>query len=221
MEYGPAYQRQRLKNSIKHLLDNKTLLTSKKDIANLLAKTISKTSSSDNYDPKFKTFKFKQEKHKINFSSDNSEDYNEPFSMEELLQSLSKAKDTAVGPDDIHYQLLKHLPSTSLQVLLNVFNHIWMSGNFPPSWHDAIVVPIPKPDKDHSNPLNYRPIALTSCVCKTMERMVNDRLVWFLETNNLLTDIQCGFRKQRSTIDHLVRLESFIRNGFICSLSVN
>jgi hypothetical protein len=135
--------------------------------------------------------------------------------MEELLQSLSKAKDTAVGPDDIHYQLLKHLPPTSLQVLLNVLNHIWMTGNFPPSWHNAIVVPIPKPDKDHSNPLNYRPIALTSCVCKTMERMVNARLIWFLETNNLLTDIQCGFRKQRSTVDHLVRLESFIRNGFI------
>ncbi len=45
--------------------------------------------------------------------------------------------------------------------------------------------------------------------------MVNDRLTWFLETNNLLTNIQCGFRKQRSTIDHLIRLESFIRNGVI------
>lgn len=48
-----------------------------------------------------------------------------------------------------------------------------------------------------------------------MERMINDRLVWYLEANQLLTDIQCGFRKQRSTIDHLVRLESFIRNAFI------
>ena len=44
--------------------------------------------------------------------------------------------------------------------------------------------------------------------------MVNNRLTWFLETNNLLI-IQCGFRKNRTTIDHLVRLESFIRNGFI------
>ena len=45
--------------------------------------------------------------------------------------------------------------------------------------------------------------------------MINDRLVWYLETNKLLTDILCGFRKQRSTIDHLVRLESFIRDAFI------
>jgi len=59
------------KTSIKHLTDNNDLLTSKKDIANFLAKTISKTSSSDNYDPQFKTFKAKQEKHQINFTSDN------------------------------------------------------------------------------------------------------------------------------------------------------
>ena len=45
--------------------------------------------------------------------------------------------------------------------------------------------------------------------------MINDRLVWFLEYNNILTDIQCGFRKQKSTIDHLVRLESFIRDAFL------
>ena len=48
-----------------------------------------------------------------------------------------------------------------------------------------------------------------------MERMVNNRLVWFLERNKLLTPFQCGFRKQRSTTDYLVRLESFIREAFI------
>ena len=45
--------------------------------------------------------------------------------------------------------------------------------------------------------------------------MINDRLVWYLESNNILTDIQCGFRKRRSTIDHLVRLESYIRDAFL------
>jgi hypothetical protein len=52
-------------------------------------------------------------------------------------------------------------------------------------------------------------------VCKTFERLVNDRLVWYQETNNILTEHQSGFRKQRSTIDHLVRLESFIREAFV------
>ena len=45
--------------------------------------------------------------------------------------------------------------------------------------------------------------------------MINDRLVWYLEDNNILADIQCGFRKRKSTLDHLVRLESFIRDAFL------
>ena len=39
--------------------------------------------------------------------------------------------------------------------------------------------------------------------------------MWFLETNNILTNIQCGFRKNRSTIDQLVRLETFIRDAYV------
>ena len=45
--------------------------------------------------------------------------------------------------------------------------------------------------------------------------MINDRFVWYLESNNILTNIQCGFRKRRSTLDHLIRLESFIRDAFL------
>ena len=45
--------------------------------------------------------------------------------------------------------------------------------------------------------------------------MINDRLVWFLESNNLISGNQAGFRKNYSTNDHLVRLDSFIRDAFI------
>ena len=72
------------------------------------------------------------------------------------------------------------------------------------------MIPIPKPGKDPTNPTNYRRIELTSCICKTMERMTNRRLVWYLESHNLLTNVQCVFRSRRSTIDHLVRFESFV-----------
>ena len=44
--------------------------------------------------------------------------------------------------------------------------------------------------------------------------MINTRLVWFLEKNNILTKYQSGFRKGRTTTDQLIRLESFIRNSF-------
>ena len=203
------------KTSIKHLKDGNDIITDKQHIADKLATSIATNSSSNNYTPEFQKYKALQEKSQLNFTSDNSENYNEFFSLSELRTALSKAHDTATGPDNIHYQLIKHLPEPCLILLLDIYNDIWESGNFPPSWHEATIIPIPKPGKDHTNPTNYRPIALTSCLCKTMERMVNDRLVWFLESNNLLTNIQCGFRKSRSTIDHLIRLESFVRNAFI------
>ena len=88
-------------------------------------------------------------------------------------------------------------------------------GKFPEDWHKAVIIPIPKLGKDKTEATNYRPIALTSCICKTMERMINDRLIWFLESNNLISGNQAGFRKNYSTNDHLVRLESFIRDAFI------
>ena len=44
--------------------------------------------------------------------------------------------------------------------------------------------------------------------------MINSRLVWYLERNKLISPLHCGFRKQRSTTDHLVRLEYFVREAF-------
>ena len=94
-------------------------------------------------------------------------------------------------------------------------NEIWKSDTFPESWREPIIISIPKPGKDNFNPLNYRPIALIRCICKTVERMVNERLVWYLENNGLLAKQQCGYRSNRSTFDHLVCLETFIRDALI------
>ena len=85
--------------------------------------------------------------------------------------------------------MLKHLPPNAVNTLLKTLNNIWFAGNFPPSWRTSTVIPIPKAAKDASDPNNYRPIALTSCLCKVIERMVNNRLVWFLERNKIITPL--------------------------------
>ena len=97
----------------------------------------------------------------------------------------------------------RHLPFRSRDCLLRIFDNVWHTVIPPDSWNEAIVIPIPKPSNDSTNPASYRIIALKSCICKTMERMINDCLVWFLENTSLL---QRGFRKQRGAVDHLVRL---------------
>ena len=99
--------------------------------------------------------------------------------------------------------------------LLAALNEIWESNKFPDSWRVATIIPIPKPGKNSVYPSNYQLIALTSCLCKTMEYMVNKRLIRFIESNNLYTNSQCGFRSQRSTMDHVVRLETSIREANI------
>ena len=201
--------------NVGHLNVGDDVLASKADIADVLADTFAEKSSSSNYSASFQKLKNTKEKTKINFKSNNSEQYNKDFTIKELKKALKKCHDTAVGCDDIHYQFLKHLPFRSLDSLLRMYNQIWHTCILPDSWKEAIVIPIPKPGKDSTNPANYRPIALTSCICKTIERMVNDRLVWFLEKNKLIATVQSGFRKQRGTLDHLVRFETFIREAFI------
>ena len=195
-------------------VDDKTY-ESKEEIANILGRTFKSNSSSVNYNPQFKRHKQETEMEELNFETDTNENYNLPFTISELENSLKNAHDSAAGADEVHYQLLKHLPRISLQTLLNIFNRIWEEGTFPESWTKATIIPIPKPNKDHTNPTNYRPIALTSCLCKTMERMINNRLNFYLESNNIISEHQSGFRKNRSTTDQLVRLESYIRNAFV------
>ena len=94
--------------------------------------------------------------------------------------------------------MLKNFSPKSLQTLLDICNNIWETGKFPESWEPAIIIPIPKVAKDHAGPTNYRPIALTYCICKTLERIINSRLVWYVEFNNLISPVQSGFRSERS-----------------------
>ena len=147
---------------------------SKTEIATALAMQFQKTSSTANCDAGFLQQKEVKKLTALNFTSKNEEDYNRPFSMEELNHALYEAKDSSPGPDDIHYQMLKHLPEKHLEMLLNTMNKVWLKGMYPKSWSEATVIPIAKPGKDHSLPSSYRPMAMTSCISKTMKRMVNN-----------------------------------------------
>ena len=129
---------------IPHLEVNNNKITDIEDISNELAHTFSDNSSSHNYSVRFQSFRSQAETQHLRFKSKNNESYNNPFSTEELTDTISKAHDTAVGPDEIHYQMLKHLPNEALQTLFGALNAIWYSGNFPDSWCTSTVIPVPK-----------------------------------------------------------------------------
>ena len=71
-------------------------------------------SSSRNYSEKFQNIKKQEEKIKVNLNSSNTDEYYSLFNITELKDAIAVSKDTASGPDDIHYQMLKHLPETAL-----------------------------------------------------------------------------------------------------------
>jgi potassium voltage-gated channel Eag-related subfamily H protein 8 len=76
-----------------------------------------------------------------------------------------------------------------------------------------VVVPILKTAKDPKNTTSYRPISLTSTTGKSMERIINSRLNWFLETNNITANKRAGFRIHRSTSQHIAKFSHFIKGA--------
>lgn len=107
------------------------------------------------------------------------------------------------GPDKIAPRILKESMDQLSKPLATLFNHTLTSGKVPKVWKLANVTPIQKKG-DKSLPQNYRPISLTSVVCKVMETILRDKMVNFLEENNLINDSQHGFRNKRSCLTNLL-----------------
>uniref|UniRef100_A0A6G5AB10 Putative tick transposon n=1 Tax=Rhipicephalus microplus TaxID=6941 RepID=A0A6G5AB10_RHIMP len=185
------------------------------DQANFLGAHFERVSSSSHYTDTFQKYRTRIEKQKLEHKSTRYEAYNQAFSLAELRTSLNSCSTSAPGSDRVVYEMLKNLPAETRKTLLCLYNAIWFSGTIPTSWKEAIIIPILKEGKDPSLASGYRAIALTSCLCKAFEKVINCRLVDFLETNNLLDPFQCGFRESRSTTDHLVRIEAQIRDAFV------
>ncbi|XP_063075987.1 RNA-directed DNA polymerase from mobile element jockey [Engraulis encrasicolus] len=136
-----------------------------------------------------------------------------PFSMFELKRALSGVRSTSPGKDEICYVMVDKLCPEAQGVLLQLFNMIWETGNIPLAWKHSVVVPVLKPGKEKSEATSYRPIALTSNLCKLMERMVTDRLTYIVEKRGLISPWQSGFRRGRMTMDPVLCLEDSIRKA--------
>lgn len=143
-----------------------------------------------------------------------------PFTRAELNAALSNLKSKATGTDEFSYQMLGALDHANRDRLLGILNRLLAKGGVPSDWRESLVIPLLKPGKSPDSTESYRPISLTSCLGKVMERLINTRLKWFFERHNVLPNSQAGFRPGYSTIDHIVTLESGIRVAFNKGLKV-
>ena len=197
------------------LINNDVVIDDPTDVANMMGKYFADLSSELNHDEAFLQREARLKRRLPDFSSENTEDYNRAFSLHELEHAMTQSGSTSVGPDKVHYEFLRHLEEAQVQELLAFYNYIWTHNVFPEAWRHSYVIPILKPGKDRNKVTSYRPIQLTSCLCKVYESMIAKRLSWTLEKYELLSKYQCAFRKGRSTTDHLVRIESHVREGFL------
>ena len=131
-----------------HLKDeNGTLITDRVEIGDTLGAAIEKSSISENYSKEFQSIKAQKEKHKINFKTNRNLRCNKMFMIGDLKRSLKKSNNSSPGPDQIHYEIIRHLPIETLHISLNIINETWKSDTFPESWREALIISIPKPGK--------------------------------------------------------------------------
>ena len=70
-----------------------------------------------------------------------------------------------------------------MEELLEIFNLSLSEGDVPQIWRNAIIAPLLKQGKPASNLASFRPISLTSCAIKLMERILAERLYHLAESN--------------------------------------
>ena len=138
-----------------------------------------------------------------------------PFSSAEFLAAASSlSSSTAIGPDKVAYPMLKHLPRSGMDFLLHIFNLSWSSHSFPSIWKTSSIISIHKMGKPLDSPASFRPISLTSCVSKLFERIILSRLLFFLESNFILSPRHAGFHPGRPTLDQILCLSQSISDGY-------
>jgi hypothetical protein len=126
-----------------------------------------------------------------------------PETVRKYLNKINISK--AAGPDGIHSKILYEVREAIITPLCIIFNKTLSEGVLPQAWKHASVKPLYKKG-NKSSPSNYRPVSLTCICCKIMERIIRDCIVEFLESHNLISCNQHGFRSGRSCVTQLLEI---------------
>ena len=139
------------------------------------------------------------------------------FDEDDIRQAMSEfSSNSAAGPDGFPAMLLKKCRmSLSLPIFL-IWRKSMTQGTVPACSKKANIIPIHK-GKNRSIAKNYRPVALTSLIVKTFEKVIRTKLVSYFDEHNLFNDNQHGFRSARSCLSQLLshfdRITRLLENG--------
>nr|CAD2182586.1 unnamed protein product [Meloidogyne enterolobii] len=121
--------------------------------------------------------------------------------IDNILKNLPN--NNCCAEDGISYTLLKACHSSITPFLSDIFRLSLDTGILPQSWKVSYITPVFKKG-DKNNAENYRPISITSTICRVLERIILNSLLIHLEENNIISESQFGFLKKRSTTTQLI-----------------
>ena len=142
----------------------------------------------------------------------------DPISTDEIIHVIknTKSRSSANPLDRISYKILKRCPSL-IPALSNLYNLCWISSSVPQAWKQAVVRLIPKHSAAAcpSDPANFRPIALTSCIGKVFTSILKNRFFSFMLQNGYMdTVIQKAFVNSiPGCAEHHCKLASVIKEA--------
>ncbi|XP_072025055.1 uncharacterized protein [Amphiura filiformis] len=130
------------------------------------------------------------------------------INIDTVIEAISNAKNNkSPGIDGITNELLKNGGKCLHKSLFELFSRLIDLEKTPSEWNHGIIVPIfKKGDRKDLN--NYRGISLTSCVAKVFNKIVATSVSNFLESKNVLTEVQGGFRSAHRCEDHIFTVKS-------------
>ena len=111
--------------------------------------------------------------------------------------------------------MIKAFSENNLHLLTQTFNVVLLSGHIPNEWATGVIKPIYKNKGDINDPDNYRGITLLSCLGKLFTSVINERLTVFIDSNQIMSEAQAGFRKGYSTTDQIFTLKCIVEL-FLC-----
>ena len=117
--------------------------------------------------------------------------------VERLVKDICIAKSSAI--EELSTRLLKDAFEVICFELAYMYNSCLQQSIFPKLWGSSTVTPIPKTNKNSSDPKDWRPISQIALPGKILEKIIHSQITFYLDVNNILSDNQYGFRKERST----------------------
>ena len=127
----------------------------------------------------------------------------------EITETMIRDQLEAIDPyksnvrDCIHPKILKEGKDGLIQPLKLIYNLSLKEGKLPQTWKQGTITALHKGEDRHTAE-NYRPVTITSILCRMLERMLKAPIMKHIEDNNLLADEQHGFVRKRSCLSNLL-----------------